>query len=184
MGLLDDLLGAVSEQPSGGQPMGNQPRSGGGMSQVMIALMPVVLGMLANRGGSSAQATSGAPTGGGLGGLLGGLLGGSGGGGSGSGGLGDLLTQFQRAGFGDQAGSWVGRGQNQPLPADALEKVFGRSGISEIARRAGVSDEQASSGLSQLIPEVVDHVTPDGKVPSETSLVSSVDALCRRYGVS
>jgi uncharacterized protein YidB (DUF937 family) len=150
------------------------------MSQVMIALMPVVLGLISNRGGSAGQAGADPRAGGGgLGGLLGGLLGGSGGGG-----LGGLLTQLQRAGFGDQAQSWVGRGQNLPLPPDALEQVFGRSGMAEIARRAGVSNEEASRGLSQLLPEVVDHMTPDGKVPSESSLAASVDAFSRRYGVA
>jgi uncharacterized protein YidB (DUF937 family) len=181
MGLLDELLGGIGGQSTQGQPVGNQSQAGGsGMGQIMMSLMPVVLAMIANRGGNAAQAGSG--SGGGLGGLLGGLLGGSGAGGAG--GLGDLLSQFQRAGFGDQAQSWVGRGQNLPLPPDAIEKVLGQGGLSEIARRAGVSDDEASRGLSQLLPEVIDHVTPEGKVPSESALTASVDAFCRRFGVA
>ena len=187
MGLLDDLLSGLSDdRPAGrSQP---QPQAGGsGMSMVMKALLPIVLAMLANRGSSRPQANANADAGGaggvGLDDLLGSLLGGSGGGGAGGGGLGGLLSQLQRAGFGAQADSWVGRGQNQPLPADALEQVFGRGGMEEIARRAGVSEADASRGLSQLLPEVVDHVTPEGRVPDFGKLTASVDALARRSGV-
>jgi uncharacterized protein YidB (DUF937 family) len=112
---------------------------------------------------------------------LGQVLGG-GGGQSGGGGLGGLLAQMQRAGYGDQARSWVGTGQNMPISTDALSQIFGQGGIEEIARRAGLSPEQASSGLSQLLPEVVDHVTPGGKEPDFDQLTRSVDGLRQRLG--
>src|SRR4029453_7446947 len=101
---------------------------------------------------------------------------------SGAGGLGDLLEQFQRAGYGDQARSWVGTGRNEPLPPGALEEVFGRGGMAEIARRAGVSERDASQGLSQLMPEVVDRGTPDGRVPEDNALLASVESLSKRLG--
>jgi uncharacterized protein YidB (DUF937 family) len=187
MGLLDDLLTGLGGQERGGQSMGQPQASPGGsnMSQVMMALLPVVLAMLSNRGGSPSQVAPGQRAdspggGGGLGDLLGTILGGSGGTSS-MGGLGQILSQLQRAGFGQQADSWVSRGQNQPLPPDALEQVFGRSGLAEIARRAGVSEADATRGLSQLLPEVVDHVTPEGQMPSSLDdLSASVDALSRR----
>jgi len=180
MGLLDDLLGSLAGQAAP-QPQARAPQPGsaagaGGMGNVMMALMPVVLAMLAQRGARSSQADAGAQPG--LGGLLGSLLGGSGGG------LADLITGFERAGFGAQAQSWVGRGANQALPADALEQVFGRGGLAEIARRAGVSEADASRGLSQLLPEVVDRVTPEGQVPQADALVASVEALRRRLGAA
>ena len=186
MGLLDDLLSNVAGQAAGGQQMGRAPQrgaAGGDMSQVLMALMPVVLGMMAQRSGGTAQAGSGASSGGalgGLGGLLGAVFGGSGGGG----GLGDLLAQFQRAGLGAQAQSWVSRGENQPLSPDGVEKVFGRDALAQIARHAGVSEADASLGLSKLLPEVVDRMTPDGKVPDDNQLLAGVDAFARRYGVS
>jgi uncharacterized protein YidB (DUF937 family) len=77
----------------------------------------------------------------------------------------------------------VSAGRNQPLPADALEQVFGRGGLAEIARRAGVSEQDASRGLSQLLPEMVDRVTPDGQVPDDSSLEASVDSLAKRFGL-
>jgi uncharacterized protein YidB (DUF937 family) len=69
------------------------------------------------------------------------------------------------------------------MPPDGFEKVFGRSGLTEIARRAGVSEQDASRGLAQLMPEVIDHVTPKGQVPDASSLLASVDSLARRFGV-
>jgi len=147
----------------------------------------VVLAMLASRATSGSQTGSGQVTsssggGGGLGDLIGAVLGGGGssGGGGGLGGLGSILGRLQQAGYGDQANSWVSRGQNQPLPPDAMAQVFGSGGLAEIARRAGVSEADASRGLSQLLPEVVDHVTPDGRVPDLDSLAASVDTLTQR----
>lgn len=187
MGLLDDLLAGLGEPGRAGQPT-NQPQAqaaGRGMGPIMMALLPVVLAMLSNRGGSGSQVGSGQRPGspaGGLGDLIGAVLGGSSGG-AGTGGLGALLTQLQRAGFGEQAQSWVSRGQNAPLPPDAMEQVFGRGGVAEIARHAGISEADATRGLSQLLPEVVDHVTPEGQVPNFDALTASVDALSKRYGV-
>jgi uncharacterized protein YidB (DUF937 family) len=166
-----------------GRPANQAPRqeSGGGMAQILMALLPVVLAMLRSRNAPGPQSGAGQSadaSGIGLDDLLGSIFGRQGGGGLG--GLGELLSQMQRAGFGQQADSWVGRGQNAPLPPDAMEQVFGRGGIAEIARRAGLSESDAARGLSQLLPEVVDRVTPDGKVPDFDALTASVDALTRR----
>jgi len=183
MGLLDDLLGGLAGQPERTReaaPAGG----GGGASSVLMALMPIVLSMLASRGGrGSALSPSG---GGGLGDLLGQVLGGAvGGGGSAgaAGGLGSLLEQLQRAGFGAEASSWVGRGPNKPIPADAMTQIFGSGGIEEISRRAGVSEDDARRGLSELLPEVVDRMTPQGDVPDAGALSDSVDDLARRLGI-
>jgi len=182
MGLLDDLLG----QLAGAAASSNRPApraeagSAAGMSTILMALMPVVLAMLGNRGGGPSAGLGRASSGGGLGDILGQVLGGAG---SGGGGLGALLEQFQRAGFGDQARSWVSAGQNLPLPPGALEQVFGPAGLAEIARRAGLSEADASRGLAHLMPEVVDRVTPGGEVPHDDDLLASVDALAKRLGI-
>jgi len=183
MGLLDDLLGQLAggapQRPAA--PTNTQQSAGPGMGTIMAALLPVVLAMLQSRGSGAPQANARASTGGGLGDILGQVLGG---GTSSGGGLADLLTRFQAAGFGEQASSWVGTGQNQPISPDALEQVFGRGGLAEIARRAGVSEQDATQGLSRLMPEVVDRVTPGGQVPSADSLLASVDAIARRLGTT
>lgn len=74
-------------------------------------------------------------------------------------------------------------GENQTLPPNALEQIFGQGGLAEIARRAGLSQADASRGLAQLMPEVVNHVTPNGDVPAGDDLLASVDALARRMGI-
>jgi uncharacterized protein YidB (DUF937 family) len=184
MGLLDDLLAQVA----GGSPRtASAPRadaSGGtSMGSIVSALLPVVMAMLAgNSSGSGSSAGARASAGGGgLGDVLGQILGG--GGGTSRGGLGGLLEQFRRAGFGAQADSWVGTGQNQPVSPEDMGQIFGQGGLSEIARRAGLTEQQASEGLSRILPDVVDRVTPSGEVPADDSLVASVDSLTRRLGL-
>ncbi|MEO6025574.1 MAG: YidB family protein, partial [Candidatus Binatia bacterium] len=174
MGVLDDLLGQLAGAATANRPRETPVQAGNtgiGMSTILMALLPVVLAMLRNRGGNAPSAQVGqASTGGGLGDLLGQVLGGTGSGGGGGaggglGGLGAILDGLQRAGFGEQARSWVSSGENQPLPSGALEQIFGQGGLAEIARRAGLSEADTSRGLAQLMPEVVNHVTPNGEVP-------------------
>jgi len=172
------------------------PQGGSGLGKIAIALLPVILGMLAGRqGGPSAgfrPGAGGGGPGGGMGGGLGDILGqilgqGPGGGMGGSqrgpGGLGDLLEQLERSGYGDYGRSWVGSGQNRPLSPNDIGVIFGRDGLSEIARRSGLNEDDASRGLSELLPEMVNHVTPGGAAPDLDSLRASVDDLARRYGV-
>lgn len=175
MGLLDEILGGVlggaQGQQGGARPQGHGAGAGGSL---LTTLLPIVLGMLANRPG------------GGLGGMLGDLLGGGAGARAGAqpggGGLGQILEQFQRAGLGRQTASWVSTGPNEPLSPDAVKQVFGDETLSDIARQAGISETEASRGLSELLPEVIDRVTPDGQVPDLDHLTASVDALRRRLG--
>ena len=190
MGLLDDLLGGLAGQRMGGraQQQPTQAGAGGaGMSGVLVALMPVVLAMLSNRGrqiGSPNQMDVGSGAGGGLADVLGQVLGGAAGGRGAAGGLGGLLEQLQQAGFSEQADSWVSRGANKPIPPDAMTQIFGRDGIEQISQQAGISEDEASRGLSELLPEVVDRVTPDGDVPDGGSLTNNVQDLARRFGLS
>lgn len=189
MGLLDDLLGALGSQEGGGrvapqQPMGTQA-GGGSMGSILTALMPVVLSMLASQGtrrGTPGRMSAAPGAGGGLGDVLGQVLGGAAGGTGPAGGLGSILAQLQQAGFGEQADSWVSTGANKPIPPDAMTQIFGRDGLQQISRQAGLSEEETSRGLSQLLPEVVDRVTPGGEVPDFDALSNSVDELARRFG--
>jgi uncharacterized protein YidB (DUF937 family) len=119
---------------------------------------------------------------GGLGDLLGAMMGGQSSGAGGMGGLGSILEKFQQAGMGDQVKSWVGTGQNLPISPDAIGQVFGSDALAKIARQTGLSEQDASQGLSQLLPEVVDHLTPNGQLPDLSQLSASVDALRQRLG--
>jgi uncharacterized protein YidB (DUF937 family) len=187
MGLLDDLLGGLAGQPAGGRTSPQQPMGGGSMSSVLMALMPVVLSMLSNQGGASrgmpGQMSAAPGAGGGLGDILGQVLGGAAGGRGAAGGLGSILARLQQSGFGEQADSWVSPGANKPIPPDAMSQIFGRDGLQQISRHAGLSEEETSQGLTQLLPEVVDRMTPGGQIPDFDALSNSVDDLARQFGM-
>jgi len=174
MGLLSQILTGVVNGATGGRSLGGRGRVGG-MSPIVMALLPVVLSMLRNRSRAGVAIGAGAaPGGGGLGGA--GVLGGV----AGLGGLGALLNHFTQRGYGTQANSWVGTGANEPLPEHAIGEVFGDDQVAQIAQQAGVSESEARSGLSELLPEVVDHFTPDGALPDADQLNSSVDNYLRQ----
>lgn len=96
--------------------------------------------------------------------LLAGNAGGTGTGGRSGGGLMELLQQFQQAGLGAQADSWVSTGQNLPISPDQLMQVFGRDRVEQMAASTGMEVDQVSSGLSDLLPQLIDRVTPQGQV--------------------
>ena len=93
------------------------------------------------------------------------LANGQGQGGAG-GGLGDLIGKFTQGGLGDVIGSWIGHGQNAPISGDQLSNVLGSDMISDLAARLGLSHEEAAGQLSQVLPQVVDRLTPQGHAPA------------------
>jgi uncharacterized protein YidB (DUF937 family) len=84
---------------------------------------------------------------------------------SGLGGLGGILSKLQGGGLGKKADSWVAVGPNEDVDPDALEAALGKDHVAKLASEAGVSHDEAKTGLSALLPKLVDQVTPDGKVP-------------------
>jgi uncharacterized protein YidB (DUF937 family) len=107
---------------------------------------------------------------GGVGGVLGNLgslLGGASAGSVLSGGLGQLVERFRQNGQGQAADSWVGRGPNQPLGADQLEKAIGPDVLNTLSQQTGLSREELLSRLTRELPTAVDKFTPEGRLPSE-----------------
>ena len=180
MGLLD-VLNGMQQGPRG--PSNPSAQSSGGMSPMTMA----ILGLLAWKavkhfsasqpGASPAPSpdnTAGGGTGGGLGDLLrgglGGLLAGGAAGSVISGGLGDLLRQLQQNGHGETANSWVGPGPNKPVSPGDLASALGADQINSLMSQTGLSRDELLTGLSQHLPNVVDHLTPDGRLPTESEL--------------
>jgi uncharacterized protein YidB (DUF937 family) len=97
---------------------------------------------------------------------LGGLLAGGAAGTILSGGLNDLLKQLQESGHGEIAKSWVGTGQNQPISPKDLGSALGADQINSLTSEFGLSRDELLEGLSQYLPQVVDHLTPGGQVPA------------------
>ena len=95
------------------------------------------------------------------------------------GGLGNVLGKFREAGMGAQADSWVSTGQNVNISPNQLEQVFGSGAFNDIASKLGMSQEQAGSAMSQVMPELINQLTPQGQVTadSENSVAEGLDAL-------
>ena len=86
------------------------------------------------------------------------------------GGIGGLVQAFQNKGLGEVAASWVGKGENLPISGDQLQSVLGSDMVSGLASKFGMSSEQLSGQLSQMLPQVVDKLTPNGEVESDGGL--------------
>lgn len=99
---------------------------------------------------------------GGLASVLGGLLANNGS----MGGLSGLAEKFNQAGMGDVISSWIGKGENLPISADQLSNVLGSDTLSSIASQLGVDPAQASGQLSQMLPGLIDKLTPHGTAPA------------------
>ncbi|MBR0757438.1 DUF937 domain-containing protein [Bradyrhizobium jicamae] len=190
MGLLD-VLNGMQNGPRGPSAPSSQSDSGGGMSPMTMAILALLAWKAVKHftGGqpgapapSPAQApklpgnvTASLPGGGGglsdvLKGGLGGLIAGGAAGSVLSGGLGDLLNQFQQKGHGDTASSWVSNGPNKPISPGDLASALGADQIDSLASQSGMSRDDLLQGLSQYLPDAVNHLTPDGRLPSEDEL--------------
>ena len=87
------------------------------------------------------------------------------------GGLPGLLQSFHDKGLGGVAASWVGTGQNLPISADQIQHVLGSDQVKQLAAKAGISPDAAGAALSQLLPTLVDKLTPNGQMPQHSSLM-------------
>lgn len=82
-------------------------------------------------------------------------------------GLDSLIRQFEQAGLGTQMNSWIGTGKNMPISPDQLMEALGRGPMEQMAASSGLGVDQVSSGLSDLLPQLIDRVTPQGHVPDQ-----------------
>jgi uncharacterized protein YidB (DUF937 family) len=121
---------------------------GGGQQQQANPMLNIVLGMLANNSGQQ----------------------------GGGGGLGGMLQQFQQAGMGDVIGSWIGKGDNLPISADQLQSVLGSGALGDIAKQLGMSQGETAGQLSQILPDIINQLTPNGEAP-EGGLGSAGDIM-------
>ena len=87
-------------------------------------------------------------------------------GGSSGSGLGGLVEAFQAKGLGDVVASWIGTGQNLPVSAEQIQSVLGSGLVQQLAARAGLPPEAATTLLAQILPQAVDRLTPEGTVPA------------------
>ena len=138
MGLLDSVLGAINKGQSSSGEAGTAGVAGslGGLL-AMAASNPQLIQVVTSMLGNDGQ----------------------------HGGLSGLVEKFQQAGLGDVVGSWIGTGQNQPISGDQLTSVLGSGPLAGLAEKLGMSPEDAASQLSNVLPGLVDKLTPAGELP-------------------
>ena len=127
-----------------------------------MGLLDSIMGMLGKGGGKDVMSQ------------LATMLTGKGGDGMG---LSRLLDQFKGAGMGDKAESWVGNGENQSLDPDEVEKAIGSERLAKMSKQTGESVGALKTDLSKMIPDAVNKLTPDGKMPSPGDLMNMVKGL-------
>jgi len=177
MGLLD-ILNGMQNGPRG--QTAPAPAGSGGMSPIAMALLGLVaykaIKQLSPSQANAAPthrdpSTAGDAAGGGLGGLLqgplGGLLAGGAAGNVLSGGLNDLLKQFQQGGQSDVVQSWIGTGPNKSISPNVLSKVLSPDQIRTLSAQSGMSHDDLIATLSEQLPELINQLTPDGRIPTE-----------------
>ena len=98
------------------------------------------------------------------------------------GGLNGLISQFTSKGLGDVIGSWVSTGKNLPVSPDQLKNALGDDTVKNIASKLGMDSNAVTSQLSNLLPDVVDKLTPDGKVPEGDLMSKATDLLGGLFG--
>jgi len=98
------------------------------------------------------------------------------------GGLGGLLSKLQGGGQANKLASWVGTGPNDDIHPDELEQAIGSDQIAQLAQQAGVSHDEAKTGLAKLLPGVVDHLSPTGSLPVGGGLDDALSKLKGMFG--
>jgi uncharacterized protein YidB (DUF937 family) len=193
MGLLDGLLGQVLGGMAQGGARGAggglgdllNPRGGGGGAGGLGDLLNQMGGMPGMPGAGMPGMPARSAGGGGMGGLGGAALGGlvmlalqmlqR------NGGLEGMMGRMQAQGHGREADSWVSTGQNLPISPDVLSQILGQEDLGRAAQQMGLSPEEAAGGLAEVFPQIVDEMTPQGRVESGgNDLVSQALEILQR----
>jgi uncharacterized protein YidB (DUF937 family) len=82
------------------------------------------------------------------------------------GGLGDLIGKLTAGGAGPQVNSWVGHAANQPIQPGQLGSALGQNTLNELSQRTGMSQQDLLSQLATVLPQLINHLTPNGRVPT------------------
>jgi uncharacterized protein YidB (DUF937 family) len=94
-----------------------------------------------------------------------------------AGGMSALVRTLKDKGLSDQVNSWIGTGENQAVSGDQIKAALGDEQVDAIARQAGIEPTHASTGLAQLLPQIIDQLTPGGSVPSDDMLAQGINLL-------
>lgn len=97
------------------------------------------------------------------------------------GGLQGLAKLFTQQGHGDTVASWISTGKNLPISPDAIQKVLGSGRIQELAGSLGLSGAEVQKGLASVLPQLVDKLTPNGKLPEGSEASDMLGQLAKKF---
>jgi uncharacterized protein YidB (DUF937 family) len=100
------------------------------------------------------------------------------------GGIAGLADKFAKGGLGEVAQSWIGSGQNIPISASQIQSVLGDSVVQDVAKKMGISPTAASGQLAELLPGIVDHLTPNGVAPEPGELLTLAERLLSKFATA
>ena len=98
-----------------------------------------------------------------------------------SGGLEGLVNAFNEKGLGDVMSSWIGKGENLPITPEQIQQVLGSGQVQQIAEKLGISPDEASSGLAELLPRIVDKLSPEGSMPDQDLLHQGLGMIADKF---
>jgi uncharacterized protein YidB (DUF937 family) len=150
MGLLDNLIGMAAKGALG-KVLGGVGGLGGAIQNQPAQQAPVHIGLLQHVMDMFANKQTG--------------------------GLGSILDKLRGGGLSQQVASWVGTGPNQSVTGDQVQAALGQSQISQLAQKFGIPENMVAGHLAQILPELVNHVTPDGTMPDHSAIESALGAL-------
>jgi putative toxin-antitoxin system antitoxin component (TIGR02293 family) len=127
-----------------------------GGNPIAVAVGALVLGKMFGDGSSPAAAPTPLPTNAPAGSILGGLA--------------DLIGKLSTGGVGPQVNSWIGHGSNEPVQPGQLGSALGQDVLAELSQRTGMSRQELLHQLSTVLPQIIDHMTPHGRVPTAADL--------------
>lgn len=97
------------------------------------------------------------------------------------GGLQGLVQSFHDKGLGGLVSSWVSTGPNPPASGEQINEVLGSEQVKALAAKAGISPDVASSAIAQLLPSIVDKLTPNGQVPEHGNLLEMASGILKSF---
>jgi uncharacterized protein YidB (DUF937 family) len=97
-----------------------------------------------------------------------------------SGGLSGLVQAFKQKGLSDAVSSWIGTGENQPISPEQVQQVLGNDHLQRISEKLGLSNQDISGGLANLLPQLIDKLTPHGALPEGGYLEHGLDMLKKK----
>ena len=86
------------------------------------------------------------------------------------GGLTDLIGKLSAGGVAPQVNSWVGHGPNEPVPPGQLGSALGQNVLAELSQRTGMSQQELLNQLATVLPQIINHLTPNGRIPTLADL--------------